>query len=76
MTWIIHKGDRKQIFNAEMSQSIHIGSRQADDTEEWLITIWYGTIPVELEYPNEKDAQQAFKYLMEAIKKGERLAHI
>ena len=55
---------------------IHVGSREADDTKEWLITIWYGSIPVELEYPNEEDAQQAFKYLMEAIKRGEKLTHI
>ena len=79
MTWVIHKGDRSQIFNTDMSQSVTVGKMSVvenDEAEEWAVTIWFGSTPVQLEYPNEKDAQQAFKYLMEAIKRGEKLTHI
>ena len=73
MTWIIHRGDRKQMYNTDMSQSIHVGENKDDG---WCVTVRFGQIPVSLEYPNETEAKQSFGYLMEAIKKGERLAHI
>ena len=75
MTWIIHKGDRTQIFNSAMSQSITIGDINGEH-QEWALTIWFGATKVELEYPDEKESKQALGYLMEAIRRGDKMVSI
>lgn len=73
MTWIIHKGDRSQIFNTDMSQSITVSESKK---KVWNITVWFGTIKVDLDYPNEKECKQGLSYLLESIRRGDRIVSI
>jgi len=74
MTWILHKGNRKQMYNTDMSESIHVG--QVNETGGWAVIVWFNNLKVYLEYPSEQEARQAFGYLIESIKRGDNLAHI
>jgi hypothetical protein len=68
MTWIIHRGNRKNIVNANDFHEIQLREDEivllkTDDTRC-------------LSYDNAAEAAQAFGYLMEAIKRGERLVNL
>ena len=69
MTWIIHRGNRDQILNISMYDKIARVGRK-------IGLVKRDTDLVLLEYEGDAEAIQAFGYLMDAIKKGERLVHI
>ena len=69
MTWIIHRGNRNQILNVSAYDKIARVGRKIGLVKRDVDLIL-------LEYEGEEDAIQAFGYLMDAIKKGERLVHI
>jgi len=70
--WIIHRGNRNSIYNVDMYESVEIQNR--------FILLSNKRVeidnPRELSYSTDAEAQQAFSYLMEGIKRGDKLIHI
>jgi len=69
MTWIIHKGYRKQTYNSSCCSQIFV------DKENICLEYLDGSL-VPLEFGSAEEATQAFGYLLEAIKRGDRLVHL
>lgn len=68
MTWIIHKGFRDRMVNLESFDECH--QQQAS-----IILIRGETLRL-LEFNTEKEAKQAWGYLMEAVKRKDTLVHL
>lgn len=69
MTWLIHKGDRKHLYNIDPCKQISLF--------ECDILLWYeDSEKVRLTFETDSEAAQAFTYLRESIKRGENLLNI
>ncbi len=68
MVWIIHRANREMIYNTEVCEKI------ARDKED--ICLYEAEGRFYLAFECDKDAEQAFKYLMEAIQRGDRLVNL
>lgn len=68
MTWIIHKGDRTTLYNLNDASIVSL--------EENFIILDCGEREIPLKYENEQEAKQAFSYLKESIKRGDKLLNI
>ena len=69
--WVLHKGDRKTLINLNRfdqvlcSHKSLIFQRQTKDGHSMV-----------LNFEDEEEAQQAFTYLIEAIKRDDKLVHL
>jgi len=68
MTWVLHKGHRDRIINIAAFDEVH--------QQQCSIILIRGECLRIMEYNDEKEAGQAFGYLMEAIKRGDHLVNI
>lgn len=68
MTWVIHKGRRDTIVNINQFDEIHV--------QQCSIILIRGEQLRIMEYNTEGEAKQAFGYLMESIKRGDKLTNI
>ena len=66
--WVFHRGDRRRIFNIDAYQEIVVEGNS--------ILLLSSSGAPRLSYETEKEAQQAFTYLLESIKRGDKLAHL
>jgi len=66
--WLIHKGKRDTIVNLEAWDEIHVQQCSIVFIRNEQLRI--------MEYNTEEEARQAFGYLMEALKRGDRLTNI
>jgi len=69
MTWVIHKGDRRHLYNIEACKQIFLS-----DSRIWLEYDYDDKYP--LDFETDAEAAQAFSYLRESIKRGENLLNI
>ena len=69
MTWVIHKGYRKQTYNTNSCSQIFV------DKENICLEYIDGSL-VPLAFESLEEATQAFGYLLEAIKRGDKLVHL
>jgi len=69
MTWIIHKANRKNLYNIEACKQISLS-----DSRIWLEYDYDDKCP--LDFETDAEAAQAFTYLKESIKRGEKLLNI
>jgi len=68
MTWVIHKGNRKHLYNIDACKEISL--LESD------IILLYNMREIVLEFETTDEASQAFSYLRESIKRGENLLNI
>ena len=69
MTWVIHKGNRKHLYNIDACKQISLS-----DGRIWLEYDY--DYECSLDFETEAEAAQAFTYLRESIKRGEKLLNI
>lgn len=69
MTWIIHRGNRKEIVNTSTFESIDVLGKN-------IFLHCQSGETATLDYESREDATKAFGYLLEAIKRGDHLVHI
>ena len=69
MTWVIHKGNRKHLYNLDSCIEISLSDNE--------ILLWYvDRDKIKLTFETDNEATQAFTYLRESIKRGEKLLNI
>ncbi len=68
MTWVIHRASRNRILNTDTCEEILLSDSD--------IIFFKSGDSIRLPYENKINAKQAFGYLMDAIKRGDKLTNI
>ena len=68
MSWIIHKNQRKVIYNSNQCKSIII--------KQHTIILDFSDECVTLHYDSEQEAKQSFGYIIEAIRRDDKVVNI
>ena len=66
--WILHKGDRRRIIRSTAWDEINLSGDS--------IVYIKNKKTHKMKFDNELEATQAFGYLLEAIRRGDRLVHL
>jgi hypothetical protein len=81
--WLIHRGNRERIYNLDQCSKIWlIDTNNGDPTDypdgvpDPAICFMENGNLVNLPYPTDDDVGQAFKYLLEGIRRGDKLINI
>lgn len=69
MTWVIHKNNRKFLYNLDSCIEISLLDNE-------ILLLYVDRDKIKLTFETDNEATQAFTYLRESIKRGEKLLNI